>query len=873
MEPTRPQRQRKPDSLDAAFAQSIEDRNLTGLRWVSAVGGGALLLFSPLDSVLLGSMESDSEFLTFFILRLIALTGQFGLFGLTYLPRCRRYMSWLCVASLLIVGMAIAMMVQLLGGFTSSYYAGLNLVLLASIFFALRPWQLGVTSLAIYGMYLLPSLWMHHLGLFEISGSNSSILFNNSLFILTTGAFVVAANALSHRLRRAQFEANHNLEDAHARLQGLDETKSRFFANISHELRTPLTLILSPVETLLESPKEKLGARTRAYLETMHSNAQRLLKLINDLLDLAKLDDGRLKLHLRALDLNKLLEHLVDAVRPLAQRKKVQLLFAGDTPVPISADPDRIEQVVLNLLANAVKFTPEGGRVELVLEVHADRITVRVRDTGIGIPQGQLELIFNRFAQVDDGPNREHGGTGIGLAVARELVELHGGRIWAESLVGQGSSFCFDLPRAGESLAALDISWPEQSAVQDTADSRMLEIELATVSAPQLETENEKGYSLATGTLLLVEDDPEILAMLARELAGDFRIVTARDGREGLEAALRARPDLIVSDVMMPWIGGFELCRQIKSHERLRHIPIILLTAKGDLDSKIEGFDVGADAYLPKPFNIQELKTRIRALLKSRAAQGGRVLQAHMSALAGFAAGLSHEINNPLVPLASGFRSLMMFFEMYRERVEASSAPDKRTKALVGRIESFGESVEVGIDRIQSLLQRVGKLATGVGNREMVVDLNGALDSTLALLRPRLPSGVEITCDLNPSVAVFGPVEGINQVLINLLKNAILAVSEEGTIEVSTRVDERGVQLVIRDSGMGIPPDVLPRIFDHFFSTRPEGEGQGLGLSIVHDIVTRMKGHIHVDSKPGEGTAFTIRWPLPKQEPVEAPHA
>ncbi len=862
-----PPREAAADSLEEAFRRSLEDQNRAGLRLVAGVGGSALLLFSLVDYQFMSKTGTfDAErFQVALLLRVIAVAGQAWLFAASYSPRLRDSASRLAGLSLLIAMFPIAVITQLLG-VASPYYAGLNLVMLASVFFALRPRLLVPTCGVIVASYVIPSavhiIWPGARAFDDMPG-----FINNLGFLLTTSLFVIAANALAHKLRRSQFVAQHELRVAHEQLKSLDETRSRFFANISHELRTPLTLILSPLESLLENPSEAFDEGQREYLQTMRFNALRLLKLIEDLLDLAKLDDGQLRLRLQDFDLHALVAEVVRAAQPYARRKGVGLEIGAGDPLPVRADPDRTEQIALNLVSNALKFTPEGGTVTVFVGAEGDTAVVWVRDTGIGIAEEDQQRIFDRFAQADDAPTRAHEGTGIGLAVVRELLELQGGTIALESEPGVGSTFRFALP-AGE-VEAMRPTEP-QRRTSARLGMRLLDLELRkTGTGPG----KAPGYTLATATLLIVEDDDAILGLLARELGGEFRIVTAGDGAEGFQRALETRPDIVISDVMMPKLTGYEMCVKLKAHPATGHVPVLLLTAKGDLDSKLEGLDCGAEAYLPKPFSVKELRTRLHALLRSRSEQGSRLHRAKMTALASFAAGIAHEINNPLVPLASGFRSLLMFFDMYRERVgELLAEPDRRLGKLDERVDRFRRSVDVGIERIEGLVRKIARLAADNEDRVAELDLNGALESTIALLQPQLGAKVRLDTELCEEAVVRGPVDGVNQVLINLLQNALAAVGEEGTIQVRTWHEDGRVHLSVRDDGVGIPPDVQPRIFDHFFSTREEGKGMGLGLSIAHDIVTQMGGRIDVASRPGEGTAMTIRWPEPQEQPAEVHH-
>ncbi|GAC1345556.1 MAG: hypothetical protein NVSMB23_21840 [Myxococcales bacterium] len=454
--------------------------------------------------------------------------------------------------------------------------------------------------------------------------------------------------ARTHELSVARDE----LQAALAKAVALDRAKTQFFTNVSHELRTPLTLILAPLETALSDWTEVTEDR-RDQLEMMHRNGVRLLDNINQLLDLSRLDAGRARLKLEDLDARALLEGLVEASQGLALQRGIDLRFecAAALP-PVPADRDMLEKIALNLIGNALKFTrADPGSpspwVRVRAAVEGGLFVFSIADSGIGIPRDQLATIFERFSQVSDGDRREYGGSGIGLALARELAEFHMGSIAVESEPGVGSTFTVRMPLARAAIpddrvdrrrqrkevildrradpglalpgraAFLDEEMLEDSpegedlaGESDRADEYPTEPELPKV-APGRSADDRP-------TLLLVDDNLDMLAFLSRLLARDYRVLTAGDGEAGLLAARREHPALVVSDVMMPRMDGYALLRALRAEEDTRHIPVVLLTAKNELSQKIHGLEEGADDYLSKPFNFREFKTRVRSLLRNR---------------------------------------------------------------------------------------------------------------------------------------------------------------------------------------------------------------------------------------------------------------
>ena len=453
-------------------------------------------------------------------------------------------------------------------------------------------------------------------------------LWAKAMYLLSAGGLFYGLWRYDLRRRLAAAETRH--------LWDLDHLKSRLYTNITHEFRTPLTIISGMADQIHERPEEWLEEGTHL----IKRNSHQLLQLVNQMLDLSKLESGRMPLHLVQGDVVGFLRYLVESFHSLAEAKSVQLAMQTDlSEFVMDFDEEKLQQIVSNLLSNAIKFTPEGGQVDLRFAIDdlrlpgADRTMPNrqssfvIRDTGIGIPPEKLPHVFDRFYQVDDEASRHAEGTGIGLTLVRELVKLLGGEISVESptLGGRGTTFTLKLPIT--QTAALGGAQPKAER-QATA--------LAAVPADPPFT----GEAADKQTLLLIEDNPDVVHYLASCLGKGYRLDFAQNGREGVEKALETMPDLIISDVMMPQMDGFEVCQSLKNDGRTSHIPIILLTAKADMASKIEGLERGADAYLAKPFEKEELLVRVRKLLELR-----QRLQRHYLSLTTSAAGevLPHE--------------------------------------------------------------------------------------------------------------------------------------------------------------------------------------------------------------------------------------
>ncbi len=399
------------------------------------------------------------------------------------------------------------------------------------------------------------------------------------------------------------------------KLLELDQAKSRFFTNISHEFRTPLTIISGMIDQINEKPDLWLARGTKMIKQ----NTAGLLNLVNQLLDLRKLESNELKVEMVNGDVVKYMRYISESHQSYAEHKGLQLHFLpNEEKINMDYDPDKLLRIISNLLSNAIKFTPEGGNIYF----HIDKITIdespllslKVQDTGAGIPEEDQPHIFGRFYQAGHSSSRKGEGTGIGLALTRELVKILGGNISVKSTVGKGTTFSIELPITNESASPATDTSGMQEAMSSVEKAI---IEPALINPDQMEPATEYGTA-GKPSLLIVEDNPDVQQYLVACLENDYQLTTAENGRIGIEMAIEQVPDLIVSDVMMPEKDGYQLTEYLKNDERTDHIPIVLLTAKADLDSRISGLEKGADAYLSKPFEKKELLIRLEKLLELR---------------------------------------------------------------------------------------------------------------------------------------------------------------------------------------------------------------------------------------------------------------
>ncbi|MBT1702835.1 ATP-binding protein [Chryseosolibacter indicus] len=408
----------------------------------------------------------------------------------------------------------------------------------------------------------------------------------------------------------------HAIEEERKRLEALaeiDRAKTAFFSNISHEFRTPLTLLLGPMEDLLDT--DQIKGSDKEKIKVAYRNSLRLQKLVNLLLDFSRIEAGRMEAHFRPVDIVSVTEDLASNFRSAIEKAGMALIIKKETiDQPVFVDMDMWEKIMLNLLSNAFKYTTEGT-IEVIISKDSEEVEVTVKDTGIGIPQSEIDKIFERFHRVQNVGGRSQEGTGIGLAMVKELVKLHNGTISVESKVGEGSSFTVRLPiKGGESLFAekgLQVKENSRrtSAYIEEASQWLPENEY-TVADSDLSYETAKNNS-KQHTVLLADDNADMRKYIKRLLEPDYNLIIATDGEEAFRKAIEHHPDLILSDIMMPTLDGFGLLKKLKSNLSTRNIPLIFLSARAGEEAKVEGIKAGADDYLTKPFSSKELMARV----------------------------------------------------------------------------------------------------------------------------------------------------------------------------------------------------------------------------------------------------------------------
>lgn len=676
---------------------------------------------------------------------------------------------------------------------------------------------------------------------------------------------------LSHeRLRRANSRVNSALEDtrvANVQLQiakeqamqlyektrELDELKSQFFANVSHELRTPLTLILGPVERMLSEPD--LRETQRSNLELIERQARGLLAQINALLDVSKLKAGKMTVAYCQTDLAELVRLATANFEALALERQISFDVQAPPTLPAQVDAEKIMRILLNLLSNAFKFTPPGGKISCALSLEDEssshpKARLVVTDTGPGIPPELTEKIFERFYQVEGAATRRYEGTGLGLAIAKEFAELHGGSISASNAPGGGAVFSLQLP-----LAAPSGSLVAEASLPATPTSLQVPQVLFLGKAP-----GEKPVERRDDTrplVLIVEDNPDMNRFISESLAEDFRTACAWDGQDGLQKVLELKPDLVLSDIMMPRMSGDQMFHAIRSHHEFDRIPIILLTAKADDPLKLQLLREGAQDYLTKPFAMEELLARVRNLttrkrveeaLATREAELKHSLE--MAQLKDhFLSTVSHELKTPLSIIAG-------YAELLQEKYDQDE--------LVAGILDGSWRLSIHLSNIvdyQAILTGAMPLYKG----EIVVE--EIIRDVIEIEKPALSAHeLELVTDLPAkSPLIIADSRRVSQMVMELLENAMKFTPKGGRVTIRVRSGEQHAFIEVEDTGPGLSPEEFSCVWEAFTQlnigdTTRKG-GLGLGLSIVKAIAELHGGSVEVQSKLGKGTRFTICLP------------
>jgi PAS domain S-box-containing protein len=690
-------------------------------------------------------------------------------------------------------------------------------------------------------------------------------------FILAEGRDITEKKAGEAEIARK----NQELRALYERLEELDRLKTQFFANVSHELRTPLALILGPVDRVLDS----LGAddRGRRDLETVRRNARLLLRHVNDLLDASKLEVGKMSLETDAVDVGQLVRRVAAHFESLGEERHIRYEVEARDTFPAMVDPDKLQRVLLNLLSNAFKFTPAGGAVRCTVR-GGERLVIEVADSGPGVREAHREVVFERFRQIEGNTTRRFAGTGLGLSIARDFVQLHGGKLAVGDAPEGGAMFVVDLPLVaprtapaaldGDLGAAADSMVEELRPIKvpagcppDPADARQPEPRAAAPDQPEPAgdaAESERPL------VLVVEDNPDMNRFLAESLAPGHRIATAFDGAAGLASALRLRPDLILSDVMMPGMSGDSLLRELRARPELAATPVVMLTAKADDDVRVQLLRAGASDYVTKPFSVEELCARVDNLLHAgrvgrenqRLADALREQNDHLTRLAGELSHANRELESFTYAVSHDLRAPLRTIDGFSQALL-----DDYAKLLEGAGQDYLRRVRAGVDRMSRLIDDLLRLSrvARADLRDETVDLT-TMAREIAAELARTDPARKVDFRVEPSPPARGDRRLLRIVMENLVGNAwkFTGKVSEARIEFGAIDRDGRPAYYLRDNGAGFDMRYSGKLFAPFQRLHTESDfpGTGVGLATVQRIVRRHAGVIWADSVPDKGATF-----------------
>ncbi|WP_163864199.1 ATP-binding protein [Myxococcus eversor] len=680
--------------------------------------------------------------------------------------------------------------------------------------------------------------------------------------------------------RRVRLEKSSvELEELYARLKASEAQRTGFFANVSHELRTPLTLILGPVERLLHDGE--LSESARKDLEVMRRNARVLLRHVNALLDVAKLDAGKMRLQYEEMDLARLVRLGAENFEGLAAERRLDFEVELPDMLPAQVDSEKLDRVVLNLLSNAAKFTPPGGGIRVALSSEAGRARLVVEDTGPGVRPELREAIFERFRQGDEATVRDLGGTGLGLAITRDFVMLHEGRVWVEDREGGGARFVVELPLMAPEGVKL-MARPELEVRVEQRAAARAELDVLRPEAREV-VASTRSEDSSRPRVLVVEDTREMRRFVVETLSKDFQVATAVDGVDGLVQAERMQPDVIVSDLMMPRMGGDQLVRAVRSRPGIESTPILLLTARADDAMRVDLLRSGAQDYVVKPFVSEELVARVRNLAVMKRTR--EVLQGLLAARSVDLEAMARELGMRKRQLevaletterASTSRSTLLQLVSHELRTPLSvlqltqHALQKELGGMPPRALDMFDRMHRSTVRLRDMVEMVlqynqleeGRLVV----RRQAVDLGEVVEEVVEEARAEARrKGLALELERPPGKAVARTDPRIVQmVLLNLVTNAV-KYTEQGGVSVAVEEHAQGWRLRVRDTGPGIPRAAQSRVFEPFAHLEPlenkSKPGVGLGLTLVREMVSVLGGVVSVASEPGVGSEFTVELP------------
>lgn len=825
-----------PPPTSSTHAATFDDRarGLTSRlgQWMGLFTGTAALLWWPLDPVLYaGEPETIAAFGLWRPITAISMFLGAGL--LRWVVRTRTATHVIFVGVLLFVVVVTGLTIAPASGVDQRFIFAHYLMPFSTIALITRlPARIAVTALVSATSF---ALFVLNPGFTAFDHRGTIVAFSAVTFLLS-----IVLGQATHTLVRANFEQGVLLDERARRLEELDRLKNDFFANVSHELRTPLTLILA---SFAEMRGEKLTDVLRSRLALGERNAARLLEMIDELLELARFESGRAEPRPYAMDVAELVRDVAGNFRPSSPEEGEVLVVGCDEPVWIEADARLLRTAIHNLASNAYKFTePSTRRVELALSEGAGAVHIAVRDNGPGIPESALPRLFERFFRSEAADGQRRRGTGIGLALVREIALSHGGDVAVQSEPGSGSSFTLTLPVGAGRAAASSAVESDAAAPSSSALAR-----LARAPVPAGDAVRSEAASDAP-TLVVAEDDPELGAYLERLLAARYRVVRATDGDEAVAAVRRERPLLLVTDVTMPYRSGIAVADELRSDERFARLPILFLTAHIGMSARAEAYAAGGNDFLTKPFHPEELLARVENLLALRETE---------RRLATMNDALEARVTERTTQLRELSRHLERSREDERRRI-ARDLHDETGQLLMAlrmdldhaRKSASGGELAVILERMDDVLDQAFS-----ATRELVGELRPRILDDLGLAPAvewylqRFDERSEVRCRWSIEPSEVDASSDVATAVYRILQESLTNVvrhSGAANLEVRLRLASDRIELEIMDDGGG-------------FATS-ESVG-GFGLLGMQERARSFDGRLSVESALGEGTSVRLSIP------------
>ncbi len=737
----------------------------------------------------------------------------------------------------LIGSASMTAMCCLLGGFGTNYFVGLILMMFFVGLFI--PWGFS------YNLVFLSLSNIAYFVACALVGKSIDGAEIPTAFMLGSAALTHLAARMTESWRKKAYAMRIKLEQANFDLKELDRAKSRFFSNINHELRTPLMLILGPLESMMRGDK----VNQQRMFRSMSANARRLLRQVNSILTISKMDADRLQCRRELRSIEPIINDLIISAQPFAEQRNIKLNAAGIEDLPdLPIDPEHIETVFANFISNSLKFSGSDSEILVRGKVERNHLRISVSDEGRGIEQEQLPYIFERFHQAPEQQGGKTQGTGLGLALAKNLIELHGGSIEVQSEVGVGTTFHVFLP-------TLESSTWEEGGLESNSSAEVVS-NMGYMAVPELPANAPLDPAPPNAArILIVEDNLDMQNFLSAALAPKYNILTATDGEKGLAIARREHPDIILSDVQMPVMDGFEMLAKLRDDSSFDRTPVLMLTAQSDSSAMVESLELGAVDYIHKPFKLAEVEARIAAQLRTvTILEEIDERDSRLVAVGQIASTLAHDMRGPLTAIINRAELL---------RLIANKGDSDEA------IDSEIDAIEQSVRRVNSMIQELLEFVSG---REIV--LEQSITTVSDLLSPII-NEAKINLQ-HSSIGWEAKVENgdgrllvdthrfarIIENIVNNARDALLSSTTANPIVVlSATTDDSHVVIRITDNGPGIPEEIASSLFQPY-ATASKAQGHGLGLAIVRNLVTANGGSVELDSTVEGSTSFVIKLPL-----------